>query len=642
VVSERNVDIFKKINNTIGPFSLSFFSMKFAPLSPYFACLFSFSGVAQAGSPIPNAPSNPRIAVPFLNSNSVEFYWQDNSINEEGFQYELRLTADGAPVLIETLHKDLDLYSEINGGTFGDTLFMRVRAVSEDGESDWSEQVTTTLPTTPLGMRSRDVVTGNVGDLIEYQVASFGNVPIGYTAEYVPAGLSFDTTTGLFSGSPTVAGVSRTFVTVTDGTSTASAYITFRFSQEEAPPMIVSQIPGVTLLDGIETATLNLNSYFDAPGIESGVRIKTNLGNLDIALLDSATPFSVENFLNYVTRGDYTDVLLHRSTPATSGLEIIQSGWFKHDGTGNYQTLTTDPTVVNERGFSNVRGTLAMAKVGGNANSGSSQWYFNVSDSASALDPISNNGGFSVFGKLSPQSLAVIDDIHSRPVANYTISLDGSNRTITDWPTKQTPSGALPGAVDYVQILSANLRSDPFTYEVKDSTPGIVLTSIADDGAIFFNRLLSGTTTLEITATDFNGNSVTTTMAVSVEGTGDPNLDFDKDGLSTLMEFALGGNPQVNDADSVLPTLGQTTVASDEYLTLSFLNNNTAPPGILYTVEYSEDLATWTPVWTTSDGFNHPNVVSGAPDNAITVRATSPISSAPAAHMRLRVELANE
>ncbi len=48
---------------------------------------------------------------------------------------------------------------------------------------------------------------------------------------------------------------------------------------------------------------------------------------------------------------------------------------------------------------SNVSGTIAMAKVGNDPNSATSQWFVNLGDNSANLD--NQNGGFTVFGKSS-------------------------------------------------------------------------------------------------------------------------------------------------------------------------------------------------------------------------------------------------
>ena len=54
--------------------------------------------------------------------------------------------------------------------------------------------------------------------------------------------------------------------------------------------------------------------------------------------------------------------------------------------------------IKNEFKISNTRGTVAMAKLGGNPDSATCQFFINVADNGSNLDY--QNGGFTVFGKV--------------------------------------------------------------------------------------------------------------------------------------------------------------------------------------------------------------------------------------------------
>jgi cyclophilin family peptidyl-prolyl cis-trans isomerase len=65
-----------------------------------------------------------------------------------------------------------------------------------------------------------------------------------------------------------------------------------------------------------------------------------------------------------------------------------------------WQAVPTFPAITNEfsvgRRFSNTYGTIAMARVGGQTNSATSSWFFNVRDNVD-LDDV--DGGFTVFGR---------------------------------------------------------------------------------------------------------------------------------------------------------------------------------------------------------------------------------------------------
>jgi len=143
-------------------------------------------------------------------------------------------------------------------------------------------------------------------------------------------------------------------------------------------------------------------------------RFHTDLGDIDVVLLRDSAPKTVANFLNYVNPGKYDNTFIHRSVPNF----VIQGGGYRFV---NNQTelVPADAPVMNEFKVSNTRGTLAMAKLGGDPNSATSQWFFNQSDSnAPNLD--NQNGGFTVFGRiLGSSGLSVMDAIGVLPIYNF-------------------------------------------------------------------------------------------------------------------------------------------------------------------------------------------------------------------------------
>ena len=122
------------------------------------------------------------------------------------------------------------------------------------------------------------------------------------------------------------------------------------------------------------------------------VRLRTSLGDVVIALVKDA-PATTDNFLRYVRDGFYDGTIFHRVLPGF----VVQGGGFLPGLVR--QTGVRDP-VVNEFSpdRSNLRGTLAMAKVGGNPDSATSQFFFNLADNSSNLD--NQNGGFTVFARV--------------------------------------------------------------------------------------------------------------------------------------------------------------------------------------------------------------------------------------------------
>jgi cyclophilin family peptidyl-prolyl cis-trans isomerase len=144
------------------------------------------------------------------------------------------------------------------------------------------------------------------------------------------------------------------------------------------------------------------------------VEFQTNQGNIRVNLFDETTPETVANFLDYVALGAYENSFIHRSVPGF----IIQGGGYVFDSSSQQvSSVETNSPVANEPIYSNVRGTIAMAKVSGDPNSATSQWFFNLENNAPNLDI--QNGGFTVFGQVIDNGLATIDAIAALPVYNF-------------------------------------------------------------------------------------------------------------------------------------------------------------------------------------------------------------------------------
>ena len=155
------------------------------------------------------------------------------------------------------------------------------------------------------------------------------------------------------------------------------------------------------------------------------VQFQTVMGDFQVNLYDKATPKTVENFLNYVKAGAYTNSVIHRAIPGF----VVQGGGFKYDNKLPLVTVAQNAAVVNEPVYANKRGTIAMAKLGNNTNSATNQWFFNVADNSSKLDP--QNGGFTVFGEVMGNGMAIVDAMTALNIFNL-----GENTAFTDFPLR--------------------------------------------------------------------------------------------------------------------------------------------------------------------------------------------------------------
>lgn len=114
----------------------------------------------------------------------------------------------------------------------------------------------------------------------------------------------------------------------------------------------------------------------------------------------------------------------------------------------------------------------------------------------------------------------------------------------------------------------------------------------------------------------------TTAGAGAAADPADPDLD----GRCNLLEYALGTVPTTaNDGDPVLA--GQVTDGTGTHLTLTF--DRIADPALTYTVEASDDLVVWAPIWTSTGAQN----VAGA----VVATDSEVLANHPRRFLRLRV-----
>ena len=130
-------------------------------------------------------------------------------------------------------------------------------------------------------------------------------------------------------------------------------------------------------------------------------QFRTVFGDIEVELYDQDKLVTVQNFIHYAQSGVWSNMFLHRCDPNF----VIQGGGFYVASRGAtnqiISAVTNYGTIVNEFGagrrFSNIYGTIAMAKRTGDTNSASSQWFINLADN-SFLDALDTNNLFVVFG----------------------------------------------------------------------------------------------------------------------------------------------------------------------------------------------------------------------------------------------------
>jgi peptidyl-prolyl cis-trans isomerase A (cyclophilin A) len=194
----------------------------------------------------------------------------------------------------------------------------------------------------------------------------------------------------------------------------------------------------------IAIAALSFGTMLPYTAEATIVEIETSVGIIQVNLYDLGTPDTVANFLAYVNSGAYDDSIIHRSAPGF----IVQGGGFVSDMDGNVTAIPQNAAVNNEPTYSNVAGTIAMAKLGSDANSATNQWFFNLANNAGNLD--NQNGGFTAFGEVVDGFMTAVDAIADVPIFD-------KGGAFTEIPLQNYTNGDLVVFANFVVILNITI-----------------------------------------------------------------------------------------------------------------------------------------------------------------------------------------
>jgi cyclophilin family peptidyl-prolyl cis-trans isomerase len=190
----------------------------------------------------------------------------------------------------------------------------------------------------------------------------------------------------------------------------------------------------------------NFDTDLTKPGLQAG--------KIVLELFDDKAPLTVQNFLSYVNnlsaKGDFDGTFFHRSSPGfvlQGGGDQLINGQISHIPVSEAVHNEFD---ANDTERANVVGTVAMAKVGGDPNSATSEWFFNLADNRGNLD--NQNGGFTVFAKVV-QGMDVVNAIASLATAQIGLTSTGSDGT----PVQNGYTGGVPKPNQLVTITDASV-----------------------------------------------------------------------------------------------------------------------------------------------------------------------------------------
>ncbi len=260
---------------------------------------------------------------------------------------------------------------------------------------------------------------------------------------------------------------------------------------------VLNAVPDSVANIGSAATVVNLAGRYDDAALNGTiVKFATDLGDINVLLYDQAntgvsrtTPQTVANFLRYMNDGKYDQTIIHRSARNF----VVQGGGFTRptQAATAPAAITTYAAVVNEPGNTNTRGTIAMAKVGGNPNSATSQWFFNLGNNASNLD--SQNGGFTVFGRVI-KGLDVMDAIAAVPLWDF-------GGSFTELPLRNHVQNT---DVQTSSFVGMNISAiSELTYSVTTSNSAVVNPTLSGSNVtLSYGTAGTATVTVRITCAD--------------------------------------------------------------------------------------------------------------------------------------------
>lgn len=191
------------------------------------------------------------------------------------------------------------------------------------------------------------------------------------------------------------------------------------------------------------------------------VLVETSVGPIMLELYPNMAPITVANFMDYVNGGDFDGAIFHRSVPGF----VIQGGGFRENA-GAYESIPTNPAIQNEPCLSNTAGTIAMARLGGQPNSATNQWFVNLVDNP--LLDTTDGVGFTAFGRVVFGGMDTANAIAALPIEDTLPILENPfNQIFRALPLQIAPSDPPGGGYGCAQ-------ASPF-YGLADETIDAVI-----------------------------------------------------------------------------------------------------------------------------------------------------------------------
>lgn len=336
-----------------------------------------------------------------------------------------------------------------------------------------------------------------------------------------------------------------------------------------------------------ETETFDVTEIFAAEPVDSQmIELDTTQGTIRFALFNQSAPVTVANIKDYVEDGSFDDMFFHRTVPGF----VLQGGGFRFDldGDGSIVAVDKKDPIVNEFRISNSKYTLSMAKIGGDPDSATSEFFINYEENSYGLVEVTNQGsnnsppflpfespnldiqndGFTVFARLLPSSFDLIEDWEAFRLATF-----GNGAAPFDDENGDNQVAffelILMERVRLRNLDTSEVTTNPaLTYSLESVTPaaGADVSLVGNTLTVNYAEDFDGEVSVVVRAADASGAFVDETFKAFVVSpflawranafTRDeiedltisgPDEDPDGDGFTNIAEYALGLNPKAVD-----------------------------------------------------------------------------------------------